>query len=290
MASLPAPAAWSKPLPDAAPPAGTALYQLPTGTYVTRAIFAFRGGSWSDRRNFAATAVLVRHPQGDFLIDAGFGAGVAAHVRAQPRIARAAYHATGTAHQQLEASGYDFSRLRGVLLTHSHWDHVSGLDELPVPVWTNEDELRYATEKADGTVFRDVSAGHEIHRYTFDGPPYFGFPSSFDVYGDGSMVVVPAGGHTNGSVIVFVTLPTGRRYAFVGDLVWQLDAIRRRVDRPLLMRAMADVEPARVREGLRRVLSLAGLMDIVPSHDVAAYVGIPRLPDRLAATAGTTGP
>jgi len=34
--------------------------------------------------------------------------------------------------RSLERSG-----LRGVLITHSHWDHVSGLDQLQVPIWTN---------------------------------------------------------------------------------------------------------------------------------------------------------
>ena len=57
-----------------------AIYQLPTGTYETRAAFAVRGGSFRDKRRFAATAILVQHPKGDLLIDAGFGSGVAAHV------------------------------------------------------------------------------------------------------------------------------------------------------------------------------------------------------------------
>jgi len=35
---------------------------------------------------------------------------------------------------QLDAAGYDRSRPLGVLVTHSHWDHVSGLDELAVPI------------------------------------------------------------------------------------------------------------------------------------------------------------
>jgi glyoxylase-like metal-dependent hydrolase (beta-lactamase superfamily II) len=255
-----------------------ALYQLPTGTYETRAVFAFRGGSFRDKRQFAATAVLVRHPEGDLLIDAGFGAGVAAHLRAQPRLARSPYRVTSTAREQLDAGGYDLGRLRGVVLTHCHWDHVSGLDSLPVPVWITEAELRHAQERPDGAVFRTVAAGHELHRYDLDGPPYLGFPSSVDVYGDGSVVIVPAGGHTAGSVVVFVAVPGGRRYAFIGDLAWQLDSITRRVDRPLLMRALADVDAGRVRARLLHVISLAGLVDIVPAHDRTAYDGIPLLP------------
>ena len=283
MKKLHVPPGWQGTLPEAAPPSDMAIYQLPTGSYLTRASFAFTGGSFRDKRAFAATAVLVTHPEGDFIIDAGFGADIAAHVHAQPWYARSAYRATGTAYEQLEASGYDRGRLRGVLITHSHWDHVSGLDLLRVPIWTNSGELRYAAQARDGSVFRTVSQGHEIHRYEFGSTPYFGFPSSYDVHGDGSVVVALAGGHTTGSVIIFVTMPTGKRYAFIGDVAWQLEGVQRPAERPLMMRKLADVDPSQVREDLLKVASLAGLMQIVPAHDISAYEGIPR----LAARAGT---
>jgi N-acyl homoserine lactone hydrolase len=282
MRSLPLPAAWTGPLAQAAPPPGMVIYQLPTGTYETRAAFAVRGGSFRDKRHFAATAVLVQHPAGDLLVDAGFGSGVAAHVAALPRMQRAPYQAAGTASEQLDASGHDRGRLLGVLVTHSHWDHVSGLDELRVPIWMNSAERRYAAEDPGGKVFRTVSAGHEIREYGFSGPPYLGFPSSFDVHGDGSVVIVPAGGHTAGSVVVFVTVPSGKRYAFIGDLTWQLDGIHRRAERPLLLRKLADTDPAQVRQNLLRVIALSALVQIVPAHDRDAYDGIPHLPARLA--------
>ncbi|SDQ71269.1 Glyoxylase, beta-lactamase superfamily II [Quadrisphaera sp. DSM 44207] len=259
-----------------------AVYQLPTGTYETRAAFAVRGGSLRDKRQFAATAVLVHHPRGDLLIDAGFGSGVAAHVATLPRIQRAPHSVTRTVSEQLDASGWDRSRLLGVLVTHSHWDHVSGLDDLQLPIWMNAAELHHAAEAADGAVFRAVSAGHEIREYAVDGPAHLGFPSSLDVHGDGSVVVVPAGGHTPGSVVVFVAVPSGQRYAFVGDLTWQLDGVRRRVERPWLLRRLADSDPAQVRQGLLRVIALAGLVQVVPAHDRDAYDGIPHLPDRTA--------
>jgi N-acyl homoserine lactone hydrolase len=284
MKSLSMPATWQGPLPEATPPSDMAVHQLPTGSYETRASFAFKGGAFRDKRSFAATAILVTHPQGDFLVDAGFGAGIAAHVHAQPWFARSPYRATGTASEQLDASGYDLGRLHGVLITHSHWDHVSGLDRLQVPIWTNQGELQYAAEARDGKVFRTVSQGHEIHRYKLDDAPYLGFPSSYDVHGDGSVVVALAGGHTTGSVIVFVTLPGGKRYAFIGDVAWQLEGVRRPAQRPLLMRKLADVDPAQVRQDLLRVASLAGLMQVVPAHDLTAYEGIPR----LAAQAGSS--
>jgi N-acyl homoserine lactone hydrolase len=262
-----------------------AIYQLPTGTYQTRAALAVQGGSFRDKRHFAATAVLVQHPKGDLLIDAGFGSHVAEHVAMLPRLVRAPYQASRTVSQQLRASGYDHNRLLGVLMTHSHWDHVSGLDDLGVPAWINGAELRYAAEDPDGKVFRSVSAGLEIHEYALDGPAYLGFPASFDVHGDGSVMVALAGGHTFGSVVVFVTLPTGARYAFIGDLTWQLDGIRRRVERPWLLRKLADSDAEQVRQGLSRIIALSGVMTVVPAHDREAYDGIPLLPARFSAAA-----
>src|SRR6266404_7380738 len=145
----------------------------------------------------------------------------------------------------------------------------------------NSGERQHAAEDPGGKVFRIVSAGHEIHEYEFNGPPYLGFPSSLDVHGDGSVVIALAGGHTTGSVVVFVTVPSGKRYAFIGDLTWQLDGIRRRVERPSFVRKLADSDPEEVRQGLLRVIALTDLMQIVPSHDCDAYDGIPHLPVRL---------
>lgn len=268
---------WSGPLPPAAPPSSVRLHQLPTGTYETRAAFAVTGGRLGDRRRFAATSVLVQHPAGDLLIDAGFGADLDEHVRLLPRIERAPIERGRTVREQLDAAGYDASRLLGVLVTHVHWDHVSGLDSLDVPVWLTREEREYGAGDPHGAVFRAVSAGRELREYALDGPPYLGFPASHDVHGDGSVVVARAGGHTPGSVVVFVALPSGERYGFIGDLTWQLDGLERRAERPWLLRRLADVDADLVRAGLDRSIALRDVVHVVPSHDLAAYVTIPVL-------------
>ena len=257
------------------------IHQLPTGTYETRAALAVKGGSFGDRRHFAATSVLVRHPAGDLLIDAGFGARVAEHVAMLPRFVRAPYAASRTVDDQLDASGYDRGRLLGVLVTHSHWDHVSGLAELRVPVWINAAERAYAAQDPDGKVFRHLSPSLDVHEYALDGPSYLGFRTSLDVHGDGSVVVALAGGHTPGSVAVFVTLPTGARYAFIGDLTWQLDGIRDRVERPWLLSRLADSDRGQLRRSLLGAIALTGVMTVVPAHDRDAYATIPLLPERF---------
>lgn len=77
--------------------------------------------------------------------------------------------------------------------------------------------------------------------------------------------------------MAFVTIPSGQRYAFIGDLTWQIDGIRRRVERPWLLRTLADSDVEEVRRGILRSAALTDLMQIVPAHDRAAYDGIPLL-------------
>lgn len=275
---LPVPAPWSGPLPVASAPPGMAIYQLPTGTYRTPAALAFRGGSFSEKRNFAAIAILVRHPKGDLLFDTGFGPDLNTQIAMLPSYERPEFAGGETARAQLMASGYDMSALRAIVITHAHWDHVSSLRELAVPVWMNTAEQRYAqSDAAEVRAFRSFGSALKIETYGFDGPSYLGFPASHDVWGDGSIVLVRAPGHTPGSIIVFITLPTGKRYALLGDLTWQLDGIEKRAERPWMMRVAADTDPGEVREDLARIIALVGQVQMVPAHDVRAYADIPRL-------------
>lgn len=83
--------------------------------------------------------------------------------------------------------------------------------------------------------------------------PYFFFLKSHDLYGDGSLVIVPAPGHTPSSIIVFLALPNDRRYALVGDVAWQREGITEREEKPQPLRTGADSEPEKVREQLLRL-------------------------------------
>ncbi len=282
-APLQEPAPLSGELPVASPPADMALFQLPTGVTHRSAGFAYRGGSLRDARDFVMTAALVKHPRGDLLIDTGFGRDIDRHFGTMPWAFRAGTRYTvGTpARAQLEAAGYDFQRLRGIVLTHAHWDHVSGIPDFPgVPVLVSAEEHGFiagdATLSALARSFPDVS----YEDYDFDGGAHLGFPRSHDLYGDGAIVIVPAPGHTPGSVIVFVTLPSQARFAFVGDLVWQVEGITEREERPWLQRTLADVDAQQVRENILRMAAIHRSFPdlvLVPAHDARGFSGLSTL-------------
>src|SRR5262249_51191617 len=159
----------------------------------------YRGGSFFDAREFTMSAVLVTHPKGDVLIDTGFGKDIATHFQTLPLPFRmvTSWERTRSVAEQLDAAGYDRARLRGVLLTHAHWDHVSGLPELaPLPVLVTADEYAYVRGGGAITALARSFDGITYEEYGFEGGPYLGFAKSHDLYGDGSVVVVPAPGHT----------------------------------------------------------------------------------------------
>jgi glyoxylase-like metal-dependent hydrolase (beta-lactamase superfamily II) len=271
-------------LPKANPPAEMTLSALPTGTMRSKAGFAYRGGSLTEPRDFTMSVALVQHPRGDLLIDSGFGRDVDLHFRTVPALMRAftSYSRGIPAAEQLSAAHYDVARLAGTVLTHAHWDHVSGLPDLArTPVWMNADERRFVEDGAKMTALMRSFDGLTLHEYPWDGGPYLDFPRSHDVWGDGSVVLVPAPGHTPGSVIVFVALPSGARYAFVGDLVWQREGIEIPTERPWATRALADADAAAVRENISRMARVHAQfprMAIVPAHDARAWADLPKFP------------
>lgn len=282
-APLPRPQPYADPAPHATPPPGMAIYALPTGVTHRSAAFAYRGGSFRDKRDFAMAAVLVEHPQGDLLIDTGLGVAIDQQFRLMPAWFRAVttYTRGSSSAEQLHAAGYDVKRLRAILLTHAHWDHVSGAPEFPgTPLWVTASEHQFVEHGGWITAVARTIPDARYHEYGFDGGPYLGFPRSHDVYGDGAIVVVPAPGHTPGSVIVFVTLPGGKRYALVGDLAWQREGITDREERPWLQRILADSDPAEVRAGLLHMGAIAERwpeLVLVPAHDARGFAEMPRL-------------
>ena len=285
---FPAGASLSDPLPPASPPAGMALYVLPTGVNHRTAAFARRGGSPWERWESVSNAVLVEHPRGDVLIDAGFGRLIRAQLRAMPLFFRLLtdLEQSQPAADQLMATGYDFKRLRFILLTHAHWDHVSGVPDFPsVPVLVTAAEHRFIYASGFPNAPARTIDPKRYQDYGFDGGRYLGFEQSHDLYGDGSIVIVPAPGHTPGSVVVFVTLPSGARYAFVGDLVWQLEGLAQREQRPWLEARVLGEDPSAVQDSMRRLNAIVRRyqqMKIVASHDPRGYVGIPEWPRSAA--------
>ena len=146
-------------------------------------------------------------------------------------------------------------------------------------MWVTPQERKFIGKGGSGQ-FGKPFTGIRYEEYGFEGGPYLGFSRSHNVYGNGAIVIVPAPGHTPGGVIIFLTLHSGTRYALVGDLVWQLEGITLRVERPWICRKFADFDAEGTRENLLRMIALKERLPeliIVPAHDMRGFAGMPTL-------------
>lgn len=225
-------------------------------------------------------AFVVEHPKGRVLIDAGVGRDALQHLETTPLLLRLL--ATLTVKQPtvdaLAARGMEPSDLRAIVLTHSHWDHVSGLADLrDVPVWITPEELAHArSDDEGGKLYRQLEAesSFQLIELAFGHGAYGPFPSSYDFFGDGSLVLVPMPGHTPGSVGVFVNLPSGKRLLIIGDTSWTKEGVDWPAEKPWMARRMVDFDPAGVREQLVLLHQLQRAnpgLTIVPAHDARVH-------------------
>ena len=181
----------------------------------SRQSFVFLGGSWSEDYYSGMAAVLVRHPKTTLLFDAGFGANVDEHYKNAPWLMRAltAYEKETNAARQLQEHGIAPGQINSIILSHWHWDHISGAEDFPdAEVMVSKAEEDHIRTLPARELISQMRGRLKLRSFDFTGEAYENFDRSFDLFSDGSVVLVPLPGHTPGSTGMFVNLRSGRRF------------------------------------------------------------------------------
>ena len=168
---------------------------------------------------------VIRHPtRGTFLVDTGVsrrliddpaGLGVGWAVRKVMHPERIVVRTDTATLLRREP------KLAGVLLTHLHLDHISGVPDVPtdVPLYSGpgdaaERELLFMFSQ--GTIDHVLDGHAAIQELAFAADPSGRFTGVLDLFGDGSLFAILVPGHTAGSVAYVARTPRGP-ILFTGD-------------------------------------------------------------------------
>jgi len=251
-----------------------------TATVMAPEAIMFEGGSWFTQRKMAHSAILICHPDGLLMFDTGLGRDIDAQFEAMPGYLKPlfTYEVTTPAVEQLDKEEFCPGRPLQIMLSHLHWDHASGIEDFPdVPVWTQQSELDSGRELENSSgylasQFDDPDINWRS--FQFVDSAHANYERNYDFFGDGSVVLVPMIGHTDGSVGMFVELGGDESYFFTGDITWSLEGFSHPAHKHALMRAIVDGNVADVEQEISRVQALMQQkpnLHVVPAHDYEAY-------------------
>ncbi|QXN91566.1 MBL fold metallo-hydrolase [Nocardia iowensis] len=225
-------------------------------------------------------AFLVEHPRARFLVDPAICSDV--HERVLPghpfpvgKLVSPEKPVLGLSNalaaRDLAPADIDFT-----LATHLHWDHVSGLLELPDSIELRVPAVEYdwamRGDEAPIGVIREPLRGQSVAPVELDGPPVLTFPRSHDLFGDGAVVLVDLAGHTPGSIGVLLAVDDGTRVLLVGDAVWntlQIKLIREKAPMPGLL---FDADRDTAFRTIQRLHALPADIEVIASHDYDAVL------------------
>lgn len=291
MASPAQPQPAQLPLPGGREGATVRLHPLLAGEMLTPSGFLDRpGGPLAVPRVFAARpssgtwipipAFLVEHPTaGPVLVDTGLHPSVAEDPGESfgpgfGRVLRFRVTAEQALRAQLRARGVQPDEVRVVVITHLHFDHASGVSELPQATFVlDRAEWAAATGRAawrEGYLSRQFGHDFDWRALDYEAPAidsHETFGRAVDLFGDGSVRLLSTPGHTAGHQSVLLRL-SGRQALLTGDAAY----LRRTITegaKPLLVHDGHRFQ--RSLGEIRHFLDQAPDTLVVPGHDAEAW-------------------
>ena len=227
---------------------------------------------------FTDTCWLLRHPEGTLLWDLGLPTGLVGNGQQTNGVFTLSMERTLT--DQLVEIGLFTSDVDMISISHSHFDHSGQADQFQSAKWlvhsdeyaamfpltqSEEDEVTSEAESDEGSPNPFVSFA-SLEREEFTG--------EYDVFGDGSAIIIPTPGHTVGHTSLLVKLPEAGPILLTGDLYHRSEsrALKRvprfNADEAITLASMEVFEARAAAEGAR----------IIIQHEMDDIADLPKSP------------
>ena len=247
--------------------AGLKLYVFDCGRIRLASVEAFNlKDTDTDVRDLSAPCYVVDHPNGQLLWDAGLPSELAEAEGWVVRPDGLSNTLDETLASQMDRMGlsFDMSSLEYVAFSHIHWDHVGASNEVTSGTWLVQ-QGDYDAAHAEGNM--SVPAVQPELLVGIKERPTQVLSGDHDVFGDGTVQLIAADGHTPGHQVLFVALAETGPVVLSGDLYhFQFSRANRVV--PLF-----NVDAERTLQSMDKVEALVTMMgaDLWLQHDASLF-------------------
>lgn len=258
--------------PAAAAEPEVALYAIDCGrmSLPDADAFADDGAYKGVAKNLVVPCYLIRHPKGDLIWDTGLPEAMA-DAPVKPAGMTMARKLT----DQLKDLSLTPADIEYISVSHSHFDHIGNGGLFAGSTWiVDADERAYAFRpeaRANKIQFGAYSALENATIVEIKGD------APHDVFGDGTVQVVPAPGHTPGHTVLLVKLAKAGPVLLTGDL-WHIAESRAakrvprfNVDRSQTLKSYDAIEQLAAKTSAR----------VVRQHVPEDFDALPKFPQAL---------
>lgn len=197
------------------PPKSLRLYVFDCGILKPKdaAMFNFKNDQVAVL-NMAVPCFLVAHPKGTMMWDVGVIPDSAFNADGAP-VTQGMSTVTKQLKPQLAAVGYAPEDITYIAFSHYHSDHTANANMFAGSTWLVEQaerDIMFSDKPAPVKVEKNYIALKDSKTVILPAT------SDYDVFGDGTVIIKPAPGHTPGHQVLFLKLPKTGPVLIAGDL------------------------------------------------------------------------
>lgn len=254
-------------------PAGPRLYILDCGTILPMdpELYSLKKEEIKGDTSFVSPCYLVVHPKGTLVWDVGQVPDELIKEDGTETVVQVYLKASRRLDRQLEALGHPVPGITYVAMSHYHADHTANANAFAASTWIvqqAEYDAMFSTEELAIRTPETYQALRDAKRITLDN-------SDHDVFGDGTVVIKSAPGHTPGHQMLFL------RLANFGPLLLEGDLYHLPEERTLDRVPTFDHDAAMTRATRRKVeafLAETGAQMWI-QHNPETYAGLKKAPE-----------